>query len=151
MSQTRKQWIYAWLMLSPAMVLLIAFTHYPAVQTILNSFHSTPRGRRPAQWVGLDNYQTLLQDAVFWKVLGNNFWYALWTIPLSILLSLAMALWENGKLRGRGFLRMAYFTPTVLPLIAVANRRRERHSRKLSARASGSEPETPPPGPVRPA
>lgn len=103
------------------MVFLITFTHYPAVQTIINSFYSTPRGRREAVWVGLDNYQTLMMDEVFWKVMANNFWYALWTIPLSIILSLGMALWVNGKLRGRGFLRMAYFTPTVLPLIAVAN------------------------------
>lgn len=121
METARRQWIYAWLMLTPAMVLLIAFTHYPAVQTILNSFYSTPRGRRQAVWIGLDNYQTLILDDVFWKVLINNFWYAVWTIPLSILLSLAMALWVNGKIRGQGFLRMAYFTPTVLPLIAVAN------------------------------
>jgi sn-glycerol 3-phosphate transport system permease protein len=121
METARRQWIYAWLMLTPAMVLLIAFTHYPAVQTILNSFYSTPRGRRQAVWIGLDNYQTLILDDVFWKVLINNFWYAVWTIPLSILLSLTMALWVNGKIRGQGFLRMAYFTPTVLPLIAVAN------------------------------
>ncbi|SMX27550.1 Lactose transport system permease protein LacF [Pelagimonas phthalicica] len=121
METARRQWIYAWLMLSPAMALLILFTHYPAVQTIVNSFYSTPRGRRKAVWIGLDNYQTLILDDVFWKVLMNNFWYAVWTIPLSILLSLAMALWVNDKIRGRGFLRMAYFTPTVLPLIAVAN------------------------------
>ena len=121
METARRHWIYAWLMLSPAMILLIAFTHYPAVQTIVNSLYSTPRGRRKAVWVGLDNYQTLIMDDVFWKVLTNNFWYAVWTIPLSIILSLAMALWVSDKLRGRGFLRMAYFTPTVLPLIAVAN------------------------------
>lgn len=121
METSRRQRIYAWLMLSPAMALLILFTHYPAVQTILNSFYSTPRGRRKAVWIGFDNYQTLILDDVFWKVLANNFWYAVWTIPLSIILSLAMALWVNDKIRGRGFLRLAYFTPTVLPLIAVAN------------------------------
>ena len=38
-----------------------------------------------------------------------------------LALALAMALWVNGKLRGRAFLRLAFFTPTVLPLIAVAN------------------------------
>jgi sn-glycerol 3-phosphate transport system permease protein len=32
-----------------------------------------------------------------------------------------MAVWVNGRLPGRGFLRLAYFTPTVLPMIAVAN------------------------------
>lgn len=121
MNSAKRQWIYAWLMLSPAMVLLITFTHYPAVQTIINSFFSTARGRRKSVFIGWDNYTTLMLDEVFWKVLANNFWYAVWTIPLSIILSLAMALWVNDKLMGRGFLRMAYFTPTVLPLIAVAN------------------------------
>lgn len=116
-----RQWIHAWLLLSPALILLFAFTHYPAVQTVINSFFSTARGRRKSIFVGLDNYRTLLEDDVFFQVLMNNFWYAVWTIPLSILLSMVMALWVNDKLRGLSFLRMAYFTPTVLPLIAVAN------------------------------
>jgi sn-glycerol 3-phosphate transport system permease protein len=120
-NSAKHQWIYAWLLLSPAMIFLITFTHYPAVQTIISSFFSTGRGRRKSVFIGWDNYDTLLLDEVFWKVLVNNFWYAVWTIPLSIILSLAMALWVNDKLRGRSFLRMAYFTPTVLPLIAVAN------------------------------
>ncbi len=114
-------WIHGWLLLSPALVLLFAFTHYPAIVTIINSFFSTPRGRRPARFTGLDNYQQLIGDEVFWKVLWNNFLYALGTVPLSIALAIIMALWVNSKLHGRGFVRMAYFTPTVLPLIAVAN------------------------------
>jgi sn-glycerol 3-phosphate transport system permease protein len=60
-------------------------------------------------------------DPVFWKALVNNLWFALATIPLSIGLALLMALWVNERMLGRGFLRMAYFTPTVLPMIAVAN------------------------------
>ena len=103
------------------MIFLITFAHYPAIQAVVSSFFSTARGRRESVFIGWDNYTTLMVDEVFWKVLVNNFWYAVWTIPLSIILSLAMALWVNEKLRGRGFLRMAYFTPTVLPLIAVAN------------------------------
>ena len=63
----------------------------------------------------------MVADPVFWKVLWNNAWYALGTIPVSIALAIAMALWVNEKLAGRSFVRMAYFTPTVLPLIAVAN------------------------------
>src|SRR6185295_2292297 len=72
-------------------------------------------------WVGLDNYQAMVEDPVFWQALGNNLWFALGTIPLSIALALLMAVWVNGKIAGRGFLRLAYFTPTVLPMIAVAN------------------------------
>ena len=111
----------AWLLLLPALLLLIGFTHYPAVSTLIDSFFSTPKGNRPGVWVGLENYQVMVEDPVFWKAVRNNLWFAGATIPLSIGLALVMALWVNERIAGRAFLRMAYFTPTVLPMIAVAN------------------------------
>ena len=119
--RSRLAWVHAWLLLTPALVLLFAFTHYPTVVTVIHSFFSTPRGRRPAKFVGLENYQQLMTDEVFLKVLWNNFLYAVGTVPISIAIAIAMALWVNSKLSGRSLVRMAYFTPTVLPLIAVAN------------------------------
>lgn len=113
--------ITPWLLLLPAMVLLIAFTHYPAVATIWHSFFSTPKGTNPAVFVGMENYGLMLEDPVFWKALTNNIWFALGTIPTSIALAILMALWVNEKLIGQSALRLAYFTPTVLPMIAVAN------------------------------
>ncbi len=117
----RREWIYAWLLLSPALVLLFAFTHIPAISTIWDSFFSTPRGFRPSKFVGLGNYEKLLMDETFWQVLSNSIWYAVVTIPVSVALALLMAIWVDGKLSGRSFVRLAYFAPTVLPLIAVAN------------------------------
>ncbi|MEP7327917.1 MAG: sugar ABC transporter permease [Betaproteobacteria bacterium] len=115
------QWIHGWLLLLPAMALLALFTHYPAVATFWHSFFSTPKGSRPVVFVGLDNYRQLIDDPIFWQSLTNNFWYAAGTIPASIALALLMAVWVNDRIAGRGFLRLAYFTPTVLPMIAVAN------------------------------
>jgi sn-glycerol 3-phosphate transport system permease protein len=115
------QWLYGWLLLLPAASLLALFTHYPATATAWHSFFSTPRGARPPAYVGIDNYAQLVDDPIFWQTLSNNLWYAAGTIPLSIALALLMAAWVNGKLVGRGLLRLAYFTPTVLPMIAVAN------------------------------
>lgn len=113
--------VHAYLMLLPAFVLLVAFTHYPAIASLIDSFFSTPRGSRPSHWVGVANYREMVNDPVFWKAALNNLWFALATIPLSIGLALVMALWVNERIAGRGFLRMAYFTPTVLPMVAVAN------------------------------
>ena len=112
---------HAYLLLLPAFVLLLAFTHVPAVATLIDSFLSTPKGNRPQVWVGLENYKVMIGDPVFWKAFTNNLWFALATIPLSIALALVMALWVNERIAGRAFLRMAYFTPTVLPMVAVAN------------------------------
>jgi len=113
--------LHAWLMLTPAMVLLIAFTHWPAVATLWDSFYTTPRGNRPARFIGIENYTDLASDPIFLQALWNNAIYALVTIPVSIVIALAMALWVNARIPGRTALRMAYFTPTVLPMIAVAN------------------------------
>jgi len=113
--------VYAWLLLLPAAVLLVAFTHYPTIATLGQSFFSTGTATRPSVFVGLENYQLLLGDEVFWKVANNNFWYAIGTIPTSIAIAILMAVWVNGKLPVRGLVRMAYFTPTILPMIAVAN------------------------------
>ena len=113
--------IHGWLLLLPAAVLLAVFTHYPTVATLYSSLLSTPRGSRPAVFVGLENYQAMVADPVFWQVLRNNFVFAVGTIPVSIALALAMAILVDAKIAGRGFLRLSYFTPTVLPMIAVAN------------------------------
>ena len=113
--------IHGWLLLLPAAVLLAVFTHYPTVATLYSSLLSTPKGSRPAVFVGLENYQAMVADPVFWQVLRNNFVFAVGTIPVSIALALAMAILVDAKIAGRGFLRLSYFTPTVLPMIAVAN------------------------------
>jgi sn-glycerol 3-phosphate transport system permease protein len=113
--------VHAWLLILPAVGLLAAFTHYPTIASLVASFFSTPRRNRPAEWVGLHNYRVMVDDPIFWQVMGNNVVFALGIIPTSMALALGMALWVNGKLRGRAFVRLCYFVPTMLPMIAVAN------------------------------
>jgi sn-glycerol 3-phosphate transport system permease protein len=113
--------LYGWLLLLPAMALLALFTHWPALATFIDSFWSTPKLRRASVFVGMDNYSSMLSDSVFWQALFNNLLFALGTIPISIALALVMAIWVNDRIVGRAAVRMAYFTPTVLPMIAVAN------------------------------
>ena len=113
--------LQGWLLALPAVVLLATFTHVPAVETVIDSFFSTPHGKRPAAFIGLDQYRTMLADPVFWLAFWNNLLYALITVPLSIALALLMALWVNGHIAGRAALRLAFFTPTILPMVAAAN------------------------------
>ena len=121
MNQRASAQVHGWLLLLPSAVLLAVFTHYPAGATLWHSFFSTPKPNRLAVFSGLDNYRAMAEDPVFWQSLANNLWFALGTIPVSIALALLMATWVNGEVRGRAFLRLAYFMPTVLPMIAVAN------------------------------
>lgn len=121
MDRSLMRHVNGWLLLLPAAVLLVTFTHYPMVATIVRSLFSTGNAIRPSRFVGLANYDNLIHDAVFWQVLRNNVWYALGTIPATIALAIVMAVWVNRRMPGRAITRMAYFTPTVLPMIAVAN------------------------------
>lgn len=107
--------VVAWLMLLPALVVLLAFTHYPVLTAVYHSITGADGAVTP------ENYQLMADDAVFWQVVRNNLVFALGTVPPSIALALLMAVWVNGKLRGRGFLRLAYFTPAILPMVAVAS------------------------------
>jgi sn-glycerol 3-phosphate transport system permease protein len=113
--------LQGWLLALPAVVLLATFTHIPAVATIIDSLFSTPHGRRPAAFIGLDQYRTMLADPIFWLALKNNLLYALITVPVAIALALGMALWVQGRIKGRAALRLAFFTPTILPMVAAAN------------------------------
>lgn len=115
---TRNLQRQAWLLLLPALCLLLTFTHIPTLQTLWRSVFSL--GTQPSGFT-LENYQYMLEDEVLHQVLVNTAIYALITVPVSIGLALSMALWVNTKMKGKSLLRLAYFTPTILPMIAVAN------------------------------
>ena len=117
----QKRNLQGWALFAPAAFLLIAFTHYQTVATFFKSLFSNNSIIRPSRFTGFESYQNLLNDPIFWKVFTNNMWLALGTIPTSIGLAIVMALIVNKAIPGRSFLRIAYFTPTMLPMIAVAN------------------------------
>ena len=48
--------VQGWLLALPAVVLLAAFTHIPAIKTVIDSFFSTPHGARPSRFIGLTHY-----------------------------------------------------------------------------------------------
>lgn len=109
------------LYVSPALVLLTLFAFYPTFSTLWDSVFRVGMPAKPAHFVGLANYRSLFDDPTFLQVLRNNLLYAAVTVPLSTFIALGLALWANAALPGRALLRLAYFTPTLLPMIAAAN------------------------------
>jgi len=71
-------------------------------------------------WAGLQNYQTLWQDELFWQSLKVTLRYALLALPLGLVLSLGLALLLNQKLWGVAFWRTVYYLPAVISGVAVA-------------------------------
>ena len=103
----RARHVNGWLLLLPALLFLTLFTYWPAAKTVIESFYSTARPRRPSHFVGLDQYRQMIDDPVFWQALTNNLWYALISIPAATGLALLMALWVNDRIPGRALTRMA--------------------------------------------
>lgn len=119
--ERRRFALYGWMLVTPALILLSLFAFAPAVMTVWQSLFSRDTVRRPAQFVGTANYEALFADPNFAQIVTNNLIYAAVTIPVSVAIALGMALWADSKIHGRGFVRAAYFTPTMLPMIAAAN------------------------------
>ena len=73
------------------------------------------------RFIGFDNYRRLLADPLFWTALRNTFYFALAGGPLSVLVSLTMALLVDSRLaRFQALLRTVFFAPVVTTLVAVA-------------------------------
>lgn len=117
--------VTGWLLVLPAISLLAAFTHFPILATFWASFHGQALHGKPSPFVALANFRAMLADPVLWQALSNNLTYAAAVIPLSMVLAITMALVVDAatgaRVRGRVFLRVAYFTPTILPIIAISN------------------------------
>ncbi|WP_028543890.1 carbohydrate ABC transporter permease [Paenibacillus taiwanensis] len=112
---------FAWALLLPSLIFLGLFTYYPMLKTAWLSLHQSDLATPKPVFIGFDNYITMFQDAVFQKVFTNNIWFAIGTVPTSMALAFVMALFADKAMRGRGFVRFAYFYPNMIPMIAVAN------------------------------
>jgi multiple sugar transport system permease protein len=107
------------LFVSPWLVGCGVFLVYPILCSLYYSFCFFNTIEDASYWVGLENYQQLSRDKVFWTSLQNTFYYALFTIPIGLSLALLLALLLNFRLRGLAFYRAIFFLPALLPLVAV--------------------------------
>jgi multiple sugar transport system permease protein len=115
----------AWWFVTPALLVLAVFFFIPVLAALvmsLTDFDLYALGNfENLRFVGLRNYGQLLADPLFWKALGNTFYFVLLGVPLSIGASLGAALLVNSKVaRLRSFYRTVYFAPVVTTLVAVA-------------------------------
>jgi putative chitobiose transport system permease protein len=106
-----------WLFLLPALVLLGIFVVYPIGAVIYYSLTEYDIVRPPV-FIGLDNFAALLDDDTFRLALVHSFVYLLVT-PILIVLSIALAIVVNRKLRGIHVYRALYFVPAVSGSIAI--------------------------------
>ncbi len=115
----------AFFFLAPALIAIGVFFFVPVIAALILSFTDfdiySLANLDYARFVGLKNYTRIFEDPLFWKALKNTFYFLIIGGPLSIAVSLAAALLLNSKLvRFKTFFRLAYFSPVVTTLVAIA-------------------------------
>ena len=114
-----------WAFAGPALAVIALFFVIPVLAALALSLTDFDiyalADRDNLRFVGLGNYAQLLADPLFWKALGNTFYFVLVGVPLSIAASLGAALLLQSRLaRFKPFFRTAYFAPVVTTVVAVA-------------------------------
>jgi multiple sugar transport system permease protein len=103
---------------SPLILGLLAFTFLPVGASLYFSLTDYPIFN-PPKWVGAGNFEELVHDSRFWLSVWNTFYFALFAVPLGMLVGLVLALLLNLKVRGLAFYRTMFFLPSIMPLIAT--------------------------------
>jgi multiple sugar transport system permease protein len=86
------EWIWAYVFLSPAIAVFLAFLLYPAIQSLIYSFQSFDALKMDRPWVGFDNYAYLFGDPVWWTAVRNTILFTLLTVPFTVGMALLIAI-----------------------------------------------------------
>lgn len=115
----RKNLIKGLLFISPWIIGFLVFSVYPTVYSIGLSFVRYS-GFQPPVWLGLQNYQRLISDDLFWQSLYNTLYYAAFAVPIGIVVAIVLALAMNRNVKEVGIYRAAVYMPSIIPPFALA-------------------------------
>jgi multiple sugar transport system permease protein len=109
----------AFLFLLPFFVLYTIFVIWPVVQGVYVSLHKWGLMGK-IRFLGFGNYTRFLQDRYFWEALWHTTWFVIISVPLLVVVPLALGILANRGLRIKKFLRIAYYVPTVLSVAVIS-------------------------------
>ena len=115
----QKRVIWAWTFLALPILFYGAIRFYPTIQAFWLSFTNWDL-LRPAQFIGIENYVTLVNDPEFWQVFRNTFAYLIIGTPISLVLSFAIAYYLDRVRFMHGLIRALYFLPFLTTAAAMA-------------------------------
>ncbi|BFH17857.1 sugar ABC transporter permease [Paenibacillus melissococcoides] len=119
-SKKERHYVYLGLAFaSPWIIGFLVFTVYPFFGSLYFSLTDYDLFS-PPRWVGLDNYKQIIADSGFYKSLGNTFFMAFISVPITLTCSLLIALLLNTKVKGINCYRTIFYLPSVIPIVASA-------------------------------
>ncbi|MCI6920990.1 MAG: sugar ABC transporter permease [Lachnospiraceae bacterium] len=108
------KWFY--IFICPWIIGFCVFTAVPMVTSLYYSFTDNSLFA-PGKFVGLKNYIKIASDEMFWKALGNTFYYAVFYVLLSTMISIVIAVLLNTNIKGRRVFRTIFYIPTLVPVV----------------------------------
>jgi ABC-type sugar transport system permease subunit len=120
-SRRAREAMLGYALVLPSLVVFGAFVFYPFVKNIwLGFYRSPPSPLLPRKYVGFDQYRDVLTSDSFRNSVKVTFLFAIYTVPLGLLLGLGLAVLAHQKLRGSAIYR-TIFSSTVATSVAVAS------------------------------
>ena len=111
--------VTGYLFISPFILGVMFWVLFPALMAAWLSFQKWNL-ITPAKYVGLENFQTMFNDKLFWQALKVTSIFTFVSVPLSMIISFSMALLINTKVRGIALFRTIYYLPSIMPAVASA-------------------------------
>ncbi|PRB06978.1 carbohydrate ABC transporter permease [Microbacterium sp. MYb64] len=116
----RREARVALLFVLPAFLLFLAFRFGPSLVGVALSFFQYDISG-DVSWRGLENFQRLVADPLFWRALGTTAIYTVFAVPISLVLSTVMALGVRRAFRGSRFFRSIFFLPVITSLVLAGS------------------------------
>ncbi len=119
MNNKRRETITALLFASPWIIGFLVFMLYPITASFYYSFCDYSVLRK-ATFIGGANYVDLVHDEVFRQSLANTLLYAVFALPMGLIVAVSLALLLNAKVKGMPIYRTIFFIPSLVPQISLA-------------------------------
>ena len=117
----RNSGIWPYLLLAPALIIMLSVVIVPIINAISMSFQSYNLTRpKKIAFIGLDNYVKLFNDSIFWKSLYRTLIWVFFGVGCQFIFGFMLALLLNKSFRGRGVIRAVSLIPWVTPGVLIA-------------------------------
>ncbi len=116
---TKSNPLKIWWFVTPSLLGLALLTYLPTLASFGLSFALWDLLGAPT-WVGLHNYQQLVTNPLFFKIMGNTVVFVVGVATGELLLATTLAVWVNGLVRGQRWFQSIFFLPVIAPLISVS-------------------------------
>jgi multiple sugar transport system permease protein len=107
------------LTISPWVIGFVCFTIGPIIASSVISLFDTDFLRR-WEYIGLRNYDRMINDLLARKALLNSAYYSFAVVPLNTVIALSIAVLLNQGIKGQGIWRTIYYLPSVVSIVAVS-------------------------------